>query len=130
MAPQFPIINEGIHPAEFILSEANGHRSRENAQFADPSTIKPGQPVKFTTAATTDKFATYVAAVTGADCEAITIYGGVSSSGNPLQLAIIARDAEVNGKCINWPAGMSGVEQAAGITKLATNGIRVRDTGR
>jgi len=125
MAPMFPIQTEGAHPAEFILSEASGNRSRDNGFMADPSTVKVGQPLKKTAAATTDKPATYIAAAVGADCQALAIYGGVSSSGNDLRIAVIARDCEVNGRLINWGA-MTPAEQVIGAQTLATFGIIVR----
>jgi hypothetical protein len=122
---KYPVVYEGTHPAEFILTEANGQRSRDNAYFADPTTVKVGTPCKQTAAATTDTPATYVVATVGADCKALTIYGGASMSGEGLRVSIISRDAEVNGRCINWGA-MSQAEQVAGVAALATVGIIVR----
>jgi hypothetical protein len=126
MAPFFPVQVEGPHAAEFILSEAAGQRSRGAAWLTDPVTIKPGQPIKVAAAATSDTPTRYIPAVGGADCEALSIYGGVSTSGNDLNVAILMRDCEVNGKLINWPTGMTNTEKALGIAKLATNGIIVR----
>jgi hypothetical protein len=122
---KFPIQYEGPHPAEFILSEASGSRSRDNAYFADPSVVKVAQPVKKTAGATTDTPATYVVATVGADCQALAIYGGVSSSGEGLRIAVLTRDCEVNGRLINW-GSMSTAEQVIGATTLATNGIITR----
>jgi hypothetical protein len=121
----FPILNEGTHTAEFILSEANGHRSRGNAWLADPVTVRVGQPLRKTAEATTDKGATYVVATAGAQCDALAIYAGVSSSGNDLRISVLERDAEVNGRLISW-GSLSTAEQIAGATQLATKGIIVR----
>jgi hypothetical protein len=123
--PQYPIQTETAHPAEFILSEANGHRSRDNAYFADPTTLRPGQPVKKTAGATTDKPATYTIATAGADCNAIAIYGGKSIPVDGLRVAVIARDAEVNVRLIDWGA-MSPAEQVIGATTLLASGIVCR----
>jgi hypothetical protein len=122
---QFPVLTEQAHSAEFILSESNGHQSRENAWFADPTTDGVGTPCKMTAAATTDKPATYVVAAAGADCQAITIYAGKSNPTDGLRIAVIARNAEVNGRLINWGA-MSTAEQVIGATTLGTKGIAVR----
>jgi hypothetical protein len=81
--------------------------------------------LKKTANATTDKHAMYVLAAVGADCEALALYGGTSSSGEDLRIAILARDSEVNGKLLNW-GSMSSAEQVLGIAKLATFGIMVR----
>lgn len=122
---RFPLQTEQPHTAEFILSEATGNRSRDNANFADPSTVKVGQPCKKTAGATTDTPATYVLATVGADCQAIAIYGGSSTSGESLRIAVLARDCEVNGRLVNW-GNMSPAEQVIGATTLETKGIIVR----
>ena len=125
MSPQFNTFTEGPHSAEFILSEAAGQRSREGGWLTDPVTIKVGQPVK-SVAATSDTPKRWIPAVLGADCEALAIYGGTSTSGNDLRIALLVRDAEVNGKLIQWPTGMVQGEKTAGIAKLATAGIIIR----
>jgi len=125
MAPMFPIQTEGAHTAEFILSEASGNRSRDNAQFADPTTLKVGQPVQKVSGATTDTPAIYSPATTGATCHALAIYAGASSSGSPLRIAILARDAEVNARLINWGA-LSPAEQVIGAQTLEGKGIICR----
>jgi len=122
---QYPVLNETAHPAEFILSEASGQRSRDNALFQDPSVVKVGQPCKKTAEATTDSMAKYVVAAAGADCQALAIYGGASSSGNDLKIAVLTRDCEVNGRLIDW-GGLSAAEQVAGVAALAAKGIIVR----
>jgi hypothetical protein len=122
---QFPIQTEGPHTAEFILSEANGHRSRDNGYLADPITIKVATPLQRTAGPTTDRPATYVVATTGANCQALAIYGGTSIPVDGLRIAVLARDAEVNLRLINWGA-MSTAEQAIGVTTLATAGIVAR----
>jgi len=122
--PQFPIQTETPHSAEFILTEANGYRSRENAFLAHPVTVRVGQPLKAGAAPTTDKPQTFTLAVTAADCDAIAIYAGTSQ--NPtdgLRIAVIARDAEVNGKLVSWGT----IDGFAGATQLALRGIVVRN---
>jgi hypothetical protein len=123
---KFPVLTEGRHPTEFILTEANGQRSRDNAYLADPVTITVGQPLKKTVEATTDKFATYIPATVGADCHALALYGGTSNAVDGLRISVITRDAEVNYKLINWGA-MSSAEKQAGLTALAARGIIARD---
>jgi hypothetical protein len=123
--PQFPIKTETPHAAEFILSEANGHRSRANAYLADPVTIVVGQPLKQTVAPSGTTPGTYVPAALGADCQAIAIYGGTSNPTNGLRIAVLVRDAEVNGNLIQWGA-ITTPEQAIGITTLAAAGIIAR----
>jgi hypothetical protein len=123
--PHFVVLNEPHHGAEFILSEANGQRSRGAAYFADPTTIYVGMPVKKTAEATATQPATYVPAAVGADCMALCIYAGGSIPGEGLRTAVIVRDAEVNKNLISWGA-ITAPEQVIGAQTLATNGIIAR----
>jgi hypothetical protein len=123
--PHFTPQNEPIHPAEFILSEANGQRSRGNAYSADPATVLAGQMLKKTAEATANQFATYVPAAVGADCHAIAIYSGGTIPGEGLRISVIVRDAEVNGKCLVW-GSVTAPEQIIAAQTLATFGIIIR----
>jgi hypothetical protein len=125
--PQFPVKTETWHAAGFVLSEANGQRSRENAQFNDPATVLVGQPVALVTPATPTTHAIYAVAATGAATTGLSLYSGTSSPGNNLLLSVLARDAEVNGTLINW-GSLGTTDQAAAITALANVGIVVRGT--
>jgi hypothetical protein len=123
--PQFTIFNEPHHSAEFVLTEANGQRSRENAYLAHPANVVVGQPLKKTAPATATTFATYVPAAVGADCDALSLYAGGSDPTNGLRVSVIARDAEVNGNLIVW-GSITAPEQALGIARFATAGVIVR----
>jgi hypothetical protein len=123
--PHFQTLSEPHHAAEFILSEANGQRSRGNAYFADPTTIYVGMPVKQTAAATSTQPATYVPAAVGADCTALCIYAGGTIPGEGLRTALIVRDAEVNKNLISWGA-ITAPEQVIGMQTLAAAGIIAR----
>lgn len=123
--PQFPIQTEGAHPAEFVLSEANGQRSRENAFIAHPITVAVGALLTAGAAATTDKPQTYTVATTGANAHAVALYGGTSVPVDGLRISIIARDAELNEKLVNFGA-MSEAEKATARTTLAGRGIVLR----
>lgn len=214
-------LTEGRHPAEFILSEAAGMRSRDTLVIAESQTIEPGEvlarkavaasvttsaaavaggtgnatiamadpavsskakngtyrgvcltattvrwedpsgveigisthgaafnkEVKFTiTAGGTPNVAgdafeivvgveegdyQYVAfdptATDGAEiAAAVAIYGATTGSGETAKIAGVRRDAEVNGKIIGWPSGISAVNKAKGVEHLAAAGIIVR----
>ena len=125
LASSYPLYAEGAHPAEMILTEANGQRSRAYAYFAGATTIKVGQPVKQTVAPTSTTPGTFVAAAAGADCTAIAIYGGTGDATNGLRIAVLVRDCEINGYQINWGA-ITAPEQAIGMATLESKGIIVR----
>jgi hypothetical protein len=118
-------MQEPHHAAEFILSEANGQRSRGNAYIADPATIYVGTPLKQTAPATTTQPPTYVVAAAGADCQALSLYAGGTIPGEGLRVAVLVRDAEVNGNLLNWGA-LAPAEQTIAVQTLAAAGIIVR----
>ena len=121
-------LNEGRHPAEFILTEANGQRSRGSGRISYNNVVVPGQIVKVLNAATTDSPTEYAPLVAGAGnaAAAIVIYGAAPISGTPIDVAVIQRDAEVNGKILTWPAGIDNTQKAAALTALAALGVIVR----
>lgn len=116
---------EGRHAAEFIMSEAAGMRSRENVTLLDGETILAGQVLGIVTVS--GKYAAFddTAADGTEDAAAIAIYPA-SPSGADEEIAIIARDAEVNGNILTWPGTTDATEKAAAIAQLAALGIIVR----
>ena len=114
----FPLT--GVRTAGFLLSEANGERSR--AMFSVPAntdTMKPG---------------TIVAAdgtpAASADEAAGILYGTVFESTAVQNATVIARDAEVHGELLQWPEGAVDADKTAYAVQLATLGIAVRWTDR
>lgn len=121
---------EGRHAAEFVLSEANGGRSRESATIAVGQDLAVGQIVeddgtgKLT--AMTGTLNTAGALITQA--KGVVLYAGASDSATSQAVAYIARDAEVNGNLITFPAETTtGDERNKTIASLALLGIIVRD---
>ena len=124
-SPSYPVLTQHQAPTEFILSEANGQRSRANAYLADPVTVYSASLLKQSVAETQNAPATYVLAAVGADADAIALYGGVSVPVQGLRISVLVRDAEVNKHCITW-APLAGAEIDAAIAHLATKGIICR----
>lgn len=217
-------LTEGRHAGEFLLSEANFHRSRDNALIAVSQTILPGtvlarkavvadvvatpsadagntassgtiamdgtavtsavkdgRYIGVATAATKvewedptgkpigvsthgslfnkggirltitaggtpnvagDRFYVDVAADAGdfqfvafnqdgtdgsENAVAVALYGVTTPADATSAIAIISRDAEVNGHCLEWPAEITAEEKANAVQALAANGIIVRN---
>lgn len=57
----------------------------------------------------------------------IAIYPAVTPADATARIAIIRRDAEVNGHQLEWPAGISAADKANGYQGLEKLGIIVRD---
>lgn len=105
---------EGRHAAEFILSEANGARSRENGTAGEALTA--GTVLESVTAG--------LVAYESGTIVGIALYG--AASGEPV--SYLARDAEVNLKLLTYPAeSTAGGEEAATIAGLKTLNIITRD---
>jgi len=113
------------HAGGFILSEANGKRSRENVTIAEGENLKAGAVLgRLTSGGAYAHFdndasdGTQTArGILIADCNA-------TDAATPA--AIIARDAEVNGHELVWASSEDDADIADGITELAALGIIVR----
>jgi len=117
-------VTEGVHPAEFILSEANGYRSREMVRLAVGEDLEAGTVLGRVTAS-----GEYVQWNPGAEppdgsetADAI-LYGHAHNPDSGQRVAIVARDAEVDGAKLIWP---EGADVEAGIADLAEQNILVR----
>lgn len=124
------IFTEGRHAAEFVLSEAEGNRSRDTVTlhggFTGATSLKAGTVLGKITSG--GKYA--ASAASGSDgsqtAVAVLLYPADISTGD-VQAAIISRDAEVNGDCLEYEATVDqDSEKTAKATQLAAVGIIVR----
>jgi hypothetical protein len=124
------VLTQTAPPGWFLLSEANGGRSRESAAIAVGQTLAVGTIVQ-------DDGAGALTVMTGAldtagdlitQAKGIAFYAGASDSAETQTIAYIARDAEVNGNLLTFPTETStGDERNKTIASLALLGIIVRD---
>lgn len=121
-----PVITQGRNPAEFILSEANGQRSRAGAVILNPAVVRPGMILK-RVAATTDAAENYVQIAAAGEGDAIAMYAAAPAAGDDAAIAVIVRDAEVNGHLLEWPGGFDAAAKTTNMARLATLGILVRN---
>jgi hypothetical protein len=127
------VLMEGRHPGEFLLSEANGQRSREAITIAAGSgIIAPGAVLGcYTSGANAGKYA--LAPATAADPDvghhvaiAVALYG-CDTTASDQTIAVIARDAEVNGAILSYASSVDdATKRAAKAAQLAAVGIIVR----
>ncbi|MHC2534211.1 head decoration protein [Bradyrhizobium diazoefficiens] len=115
--------NEGRHPAEFLLSEANGQRSRGNITIAQNQTIVPGQVLGKVTASGQYVIHDPAAADGSQTAAALALYGAVTGAGATAAISAIVRDAEVNGKTLTYKAGLTDPQKAQIAVDLA--GVRI-----
>lgn len=118
-------IEEPRHAGEFILSEAAGKRSREVVTISDGIAVKAGQVLGKVTADGKYGFYDDANAIVGTGTAlAVAIYP-VSATQTDRKITAIVRDAEVNGKTLEWN-DEDGASQTLGIADLLAVGIVVR----
>jgi len=88
-------LTETAHTAEFILSEANGHRSRDNGTVASGQVLKAGQLVKASGG--------NLVAYTDGSTPLGVLLNAVDATNGAVAAAYIARDAELNGGLLTYP---------------------------
>ncbi|UEM11731.1 head decoration protein [Bradyrhizobium barranii subsp. barranii] len=121
-----PTFNEGRHPAEFLLSEANGQRSRGNITIGQNQTIVPGSVLGQITASG-QYIAHDPAAADGSQtAAAVALYGAVTGAGATAAISAIVREAELNGKTLTTKTGLTAPQLAQISTDLAGKQIIVR----
>lgn len=126
------VFTEGRHAAEFILSEANGQRSRKNGVVASGQDLAAGELVQLDSEGNliakdgdlqTD--GSLSVAVEGILLAPVNASSTGTNADTPA--AYIVRDAEVNVNLLTFPAeSTAGGEQAACIAALAVLGIVAR----
>ena len=119
------VFTEGRHPAEYILSEANGYRSREVGTLLTGNQLVPGTVLGRITASGKLTVLT-PGASDGSQTAAGVLYDNVDATAADKPAVYHARDAEVHGLALTWPAGISAPNKTAAITALAALGIIVR----
>ena len=121
------VLIEGLHPGAFLMTEANGQRSRENITLASGAGIVAPGSVLGRVTATGKYVVSAVGATDGSQTPAaINIYGA-DASAEVASVSAIVRDAEVNGRCLVYHADRDQpAEKAAAHEALKSLGIIVR----
>lgn len=116
---------EKAHDGEFLLSEANGHQSRERKTVISGQNLVAGTVVGVITAS--GKVTILApAAGDGSQNAAGVLLNGVNASAADAAGVIIARNAEVISAALTWPGGITAPQKATATTALAALGILIR----
>ena len=123
-------VTEGLHTAEFILSEGNGYRSRETVTLAEGESVKAGELLGKITSG--GEYAAWdPAAGDGSETIAGISYAEVDATDAAASITAVVRDAEVDLGALVYPeensAGDGGAEDAT--AGLLTLGIITRARG-
>jgi hypothetical protein len=119
-----PIV-EARHAGEFLLSEANGHRSREVVTISDAIAIKAGQVLGKVTADGKYSFYNEANSPAGTGIALVVAMYPLSATATNRKITVIARDAEFNGKCLEWNSE-SAPNIVLGIADLLLQRLIVR----
>ena len=115
---------EGKHAGEFILSEANGTRSRDEVTIETPEDLKAGDVIGLETAS--GKYHAYDdGAVDGTEVAAGVLFDDVDASAADVVGVAILRDAEVKASDMGWN-GQAAPAITAGTADLRAIGIILR----
>lgn len=117
---------ESFHAEEFLLSESNGNRSREEVTIASGAGVLVAGTVlgKITSGG---KYEVYdQQASDGTEAAAGILCRAIDATSADVAVAIIKRDAEVKADALTWTDG-SPTDVTAGVADLLALGIIVRD---
>ncbi len=125
-----PLI-QGLRPtAHYLVSEANGYRSREQIVVAAGSgKLDAGTVLGKITAAgpTLGQYKPYApAANDGTQTATAILYEGCDATTLAARRTVTARDAEVHADVLVWAAGVTDPQKTTALTALAALGIAAR----
>lgn len=113
---------EGVHNAEFLLSEANGQYSREVVTISSGAgVVQAGSLLNSANAVVDGSGVAYNTA-------AKVVLNTVDATDADVKAAVIVRHAEVHGDLLAWPDAATTANKETAATALATAGIIVRWT--
>ena len=112
-------------PAHYLVSEANGTRSREVVTLASSNGLQAGAVLAKITASG-EYTLLDPAATDGSQVAAAVLYAAVEASAAAKAVVITARDAEVAAHALAWPDGITSPQIIAAQAQLGQVGIVVR----
>lgn len=121
------VLSENLRrTAHYLVSEANGFRSRETGIIASGSgKVEPGAVLGRITAS--KKLVPIApAAADGSQNAAAILFEGCDATAADVRRTITARDAEVQAAVLVWPAGTTDAQKTAALAQLAALGIAAR----
>lgn len=114
-------VHEGVHAGGFLVSEANGMRSREVIVVQQGEVLVAGQVL----AKIGTKYVAYDNDATG-NAAAGILFDGVDATDGDKRAVGILRDAEVNAAELEWGDDNDEADITAGVADLLALGIVLR----
>lgn len=109
--------------AHYIISEANGYRSREQGVIASGAgVLKAGAVLGRVTA--TGKYVPFnPAGVDGSENAAAILYEGCDATAADVRRTLTVRDTEVHADVLQWADGLTDANKTAALAALAEFGV-------
>ncbi|WP_028210774.1 head decoration protein [Paraburkholderia mimosarum] len=124
-APTVPPLYEQWHDGGFIVSEANGHQSRDQVTITGGVLVPAGTVLGKVTAS--GSFAPLnPAAADGSQTAAAILFGTRDATAGDRQGTVIDRNAEVNASELVWPTGITPAQITTATQQLAAVGVILR----
>lgn len=120
------ILRDTARTGGFILTEANGFRSRDTIKVAAGQVLLTAQVLAQVTASK-EYVKLNPAEDDGSETAAAILFDGVTTTDQPADAVAITRDAEIVLADLVWPAGITAPQKAAAIAALTAKGVIARD---
>lgn len=116
------LTEELARPAHYIVSEANGYRSREQVMIAAGSgLLKAGTVLGINEG---EKYVPFdPGGADGSELACAILYEGCDATTEDVRRTITARDTEVQTAVLGWPDGITPAEKTAALASLNARGI-------
>lgn len=122
-----PVLTKGLRPtAHYLVSEANGFRSREVGVIASGSGKLDAGAVLGRVTATKKLVPLAPAASDGSQTAVAILYEACDATSADVRRTTTARDSEVQAAVLVWPAGTTDNQKTAALAQLAALGIAAR----
>lgn len=114
-----------LRNCDFLVSESRGDRTYERGTLSPGQNLPAGAVLgRITTGGAYTALAP--AATDGSQNAAAILYAATDATAGAQSVTLVVRDAEVNGKMLTWPAGITAGARTAAIAALATEHLMVR----
>ncbi|MEV4609766.1 head decoration protein [Neorhizobium sp. LMR1-1-1.1] len=122
-----PTLTQGLRPTgHYLVSEANGYRSRDTGLIATGSGKCEAGLVLGRITASKKLVPIAPAASDGSQNAAAILFEACDATAADVRRTITSRDAEVQAAVLVWPAGVTDVQKTAALAQLAALGIAAR----
>ncbi|WP_233854196.1 head decoration protein [Paraburkholderia sp. HD33-4] len=119
------VVYEQWHDGGFMVSEANGHRSRDQVTLSGGTKVLAGTVLGMVTAG--GAFAPLnPAGSDGTQNAAGILWGTKDVTAAPAPATVVTRSCEVNASELIWPAGATPAQITAATQQLTALGIILR----